>query len=274
MSELPPSKERMHELKCWPVYFKPVLDGTKPFEIRENDRDFKVGDVLHLREWDYGGRGSYTGRETHRRVTYITAWAQEGNHVVMGLEPVSAHEPQPAASKEKTYLEVFKRDDAEKPWGLRVADERGPVIELLYSAAPIEVRQYGDAHEPKARHPMLEVLAICDAYESGMGKGLQASTFENPYDPVNDPHAYRAYGHGYDEGVKRRAAQPPANEPCPATWQPVVDGPVVPCTLLAGHEGKHRAPEPYSSQPQAAAPPPEPVLPPCGRTERTRCRPA
>lgn len=114
------SKERMHELKCWPVYFKPVLDGTKPFEIRENDRDFKVGDVLHLREWDYGGRGSYTGRETHRRVTYITAWAQEGNHVVMGLEPVSAHEPLPSPAFLIFYEdhvvtpEVFLGDGAEQ----------------------------------------------------------------------------------------------------------------------------------------------------------------
>lgn len=60
------------------------------------------------------------------------------------------------------------------------------------------------AEPPKETHPMLTVLTICDAYESGMGQGLANRTFDNPYDPVNDPHAYRAYGHGYDEGVKRR----------------------------------------------------------------------
>ena len=40
---------------------------------------------------------------------------------------------------------------------------------------------------------------------------------------------------------KKRLAE---EVPCPATWQPVLGGPVVPCTLLAGHGGKHIAPEP------------------------------
>jgi hypothetical protein len=87
MSELT-LKEMVHELKCWPTYFQPIVDGTKPFEIRQDDRQFKVGDILRLREWDYAGE-SYTGREIRKRVTYITAWAQVDNHVVMGL----AHEP-------------------------------------------------------------------------------------------------------------------------------------------------------------------------------------
>lgn len=37
-------------------------------------------------------------------------------------------------------------------------------------------------------------------------------------------------------------------EPCPATWQPFKEGPAVPCTLPAGHAGKHRAPEPFAEQ--------------------------
>ena len=40
-----------HDLKTWPEYFEPILTGRKTFEIRHDDRDFKTGHVLHLREW-------------------------------------------------------------------------------------------------------------------------------------------------------------------------------------------------------------------------------
>ena len=69
-----------HDLKIWPVYFESVADGRKTFEIRTNDRDFREGDTLHLREWvpakeprgdgDMGYAEGYTGRVVDARVTY------------------------------------------------------------------------------------------------------------------------------------------------------------------------------------------------------------
>ena len=41
-----------HELKIWPQYFARVSDGSKTFEVRENDRGFQQGDEVVLREWD------------------------------------------------------------------------------------------------------------------------------------------------------------------------------------------------------------------------------
>lgn len=77
-----------HELKIWPMFFDEVLSGRKRFEIRFNDRDYKVGDTLVLKEWcheaDY-----YTGRVLAMRVTYISDYKpglREG-FVVMGIEP-------------------------------------------------------------------------------------------------------------------------------------------------------------------------------------------
>lgn len=41
-----------HELKIWPQFYCRVADGSKTFEVRENDRAFQFGDTVVLREWD------------------------------------------------------------------------------------------------------------------------------------------------------------------------------------------------------------------------------
>lgn len=49
-----------HYLKTETQYYQKVEKGIKTFELRKNDRDFKVGDVLHLEETI---NGEYTGRK-------------------------------------------------------------------------------------------------------------------------------------------------------------------------------------------------------------------
>ena len=58
-----------HELKVWPDFFDAVASGTKPFEIRKDDRGFREYDILLLREYS-PGMDEYTGREVKARVTY------------------------------------------------------------------------------------------------------------------------------------------------------------------------------------------------------------
>jgi hypothetical protein len=60
----------IHELKCWIEYYGIIADGDKTFEIRNNDRDFKVFDVLHLREYD-PKKMEYTGNSLYAEVLYI-----------------------------------------------------------------------------------------------------------------------------------------------------------------------------------------------------------
>jgi hypothetical protein len=59
-----------HDLKSWPDFFEPLFNGARTFDLRLNDRDYQVGDLLHLREWDDCTQ-QYTGRECFRRITYV-----------------------------------------------------------------------------------------------------------------------------------------------------------------------------------------------------------
>ena len=59
---------KIHELKITPKYFEKVLSKEKTFEFRYNDRNYQVGDILNLKEYD---NGTYTGRETNVEITYI-----------------------------------------------------------------------------------------------------------------------------------------------------------------------------------------------------------
>ena len=51
---------KTHELKIWPKYFRQISDRKKTFELRKNDRMFKVGEEVTLWEYDPDAK-EYTG---------------------------------------------------------------------------------------------------------------------------------------------------------------------------------------------------------------------
>lgn len=77
----------IHALKTEHQYFEDVISGKKPFEVRKNDREFKVGDFLALNEISEDFR--HTGRCCVVEVTYVlgdTRFAKEG-YVTLGIRP-------------------------------------------------------------------------------------------------------------------------------------------------------------------------------------------
>lgn len=75
---------KIHELKILPEYFDLVRMDIKNFEVRKNDRDFKIGDTLELREWN---GTEYTGRNQRREIGYILDnpdYCKEG-YVIIGF---------------------------------------------------------------------------------------------------------------------------------------------------------------------------------------------
>lgn len=67
-----------HKLKKDPAVFQATIDGIKDYEIRFNDRNFQVGDELHIREtastgeeMEAGAPLEYTGRMFVRKINGI-----------------------------------------------------------------------------------------------------------------------------------------------------------------------------------------------------------
>lgn len=85
------ANHRVHEVKCYAPEFKAIVDGTKTHELRINDRDYRIGDVIREREYWPGiqhEEGSFTGRTVEVLVTNATRGGCFGlpqNMIVMSI---------------------------------------------------------------------------------------------------------------------------------------------------------------------------------------------
>jgi len=89
---------KIHELKTDPNVFAISFSGIKPWEIRKNDRNFKVGDLLILKETISTGEEMkngapliYTGRILSRLINYIldgNIYGLEANWVIMTVSNI------------------------------------------------------------------------------------------------------------------------------------------------------------------------------------------
>lgn len=84
----------LHKLKTEPIYFDAVLRGDKNFEVRKNDRHFRLNDELLLEEfipenyYEDERPAEYSGRIIHRRISYVLTGGKFGiekDHVILGL---------------------------------------------------------------------------------------------------------------------------------------------------------------------------------------------
>ena len=76
-----------HKIKIDPKYFDDVAKRRKTFEVRKNDRAYKVGDLLVINEYDREIE-KYTGRYIRVLATYILddqEYLRDG-YVILALE--------------------------------------------------------------------------------------------------------------------------------------------------------------------------------------------
>lgn len=72
-------------LKVWPECYKNLVNGLKTFEIRKNDRDYHIGDMLVEHEWDPQIK-RYTGRIICFLVSYVLEGSEQYKEM-FGLLP-------------------------------------------------------------------------------------------------------------------------------------------------------------------------------------------
>jgi len=80
----------VHHLKTLSEYFQAVVDDRKFFEIRKNDRDFRVGEFLCL--WEFDG-SKYSDRAVLVSVPYILrpcpVYGLVDNHCIMSIKIIT-----------------------------------------------------------------------------------------------------------------------------------------------------------------------------------------
>lgn len=83
---LPSEKEKkVHSVKIGKEFFEDVKNNIKTFELRKNDRNYKVGEILELHEYE---AGEETGRTCRKLITYMLkefTGLQDG-YCILGLK--------------------------------------------------------------------------------------------------------------------------------------------------------------------------------------------
>jgi ASC-1-like (ASCH) protein len=81
---------RNHKLKLRHEFWDAVMDGSKCFEIRNNDRGFQKGDTVRFIYVDELGVETYKKSKETFEITYVLSheWIKHG-YVVFGIAPTS-----------------------------------------------------------------------------------------------------------------------------------------------------------------------------------------
>ena len=76
----------IHALKIKAKYLSEIMSGDKTFEVRKNDRDFRVEDFIGFNE--VNEKGYYTGASQLVRINYILSDSEycKDGYVILGIE--------------------------------------------------------------------------------------------------------------------------------------------------------------------------------------------
>lgn len=97
-----------HQLKINTYWFLEIINYHKNWEIRKNDRDFKVGDWLIL--FEYNVSGGYTGKSIACEVIGV----HKSSFVNPDMVILSLGEPEEIADEYKDTLAILLKNQHDK----------------------------------------------------------------------------------------------------------------------------------------------------------------
>lgn len=197
-----------HDLKIYPEFFSAVCTGVKRAELRKNDRDYRVGDTLHLMETPRGSCHQ-TGEFINVIITHIAdvgEWMPGYVLLSVELQESRKADSEPVAWTDEAELRDVDRGGCGYLFTVNPvtphADERR--IILLYRHAQ-PAREYGDVYQG-AR----EDLAIWKR------RALEAEERVRKLEQINDHLVKEAQG-------ESRMGEPVIAQPAPVVPEDVLD---------------------------------------------------
>ena len=110
-------ERKCHEIKIAVMYYDDVASGRKRFELRKNDRGYKVGDALKMLEFK---DGKFTGRTIDAEIVYMLEeyTGLQEDYCILGIELVTETDTKSGEqlagqqSIESDYKEIMPESEA------------------------------------------------------------------------------------------------------------------------------------------------------------------
>ncbi|HEM8068047.1 TPA: DUF3850 domain-containing protein [Klebsiella aerogenes] len=115
-----------HYLKIYPEFFSAVCTGVKRAELRKNDRDYRVGDTLHLMETPRGSCHQ-TGEFINVKITHIAdvgEWMP--GYVLLSIEREAMDRKASMDSEVELPLDYLQGHKDGLEWAAQLADANHP----------------------------------------------------------------------------------------------------------------------------------------------------
>ena len=204
------TKERIepitHELKIYPEFFSAVCTGVKRAELRKNDRDYRVGDTLHLLETPRGSCNP-TGEYINVIITHIAdvgEWIT--GYVLLSIERETMDSEPVVFTDERNLHHIAMGRETSLIWGKQ--NQEAGDIPLYRHAQPIT----DASSEPLAyifKHPAGRLFwALTDESNKGQSDVIPVYAVPQPAPVVMDERAaFNAWNNDVDCPLAGRDAK-------------------------------------------------------------------